>query len=525
MISLIDLHQRLRAVFPYFMVLALLFSPGYTLLFMTIVIIGRKKQTVSSVLKVVYGVILIVDITIIFSDVVTATFNAVPTGILDWLFGLSSMRLLFPVCIALIYAFLGTSTSDQMLIKQEQRKRQNRLQHTSEIPFENRRHLFVAGTTGAGKTTFLLQYAENSIAAGEQLYIVSGKNGTDDPRSLLNMTKALAKKYNRELIIVSLNRREDDRECYNPLAEMTPTELSDVLVTISDYTEPHYKNCTAMWVNAICECLILANIPLSLNSVCDFYTFDDFRELVSRLLSAGKLTPSRADKYMGFDKIAAEAALSRSRYLNLLLGDGSDLFDEDEGFVNASIAKKENAIFFVDLDSFRYTDYTRSIGKLFISDIRHVISTETDVTSKKRVIMDELGSFATDQLIPLFSQARSYGYQVIVATQSIADLNSVSENFSEQILENCGQYAVLQLNSAQDAERMANIIGTCDSVETTRKSSGLRLDTSGAGTKKVVHEFKVSPDYIKELQPLHVVFYSKLSPETVSVIKVPFIEL
>ena len=52
----------------------------------------------------------------------------------------------------------------------------------------------------------------------------------------------------------------------------------------------------------------------------------------------------------------------------------------------------------------------------------------------------------------------------------------------------------MRLNSAADAETMANIIGTKASVETTHKSAGILLDADGAGTKKVVREYKVSPD-------------------------------
>lgn len=59
---------------------------------------------------------------------------------------------------------------------------------------------------------------------------------------------------------------------------------------------------------------------------------------------------------------------------------------------------------------------------------------------------------------------------------------------------------------------MANIIGTKASVETTHKSAGILLDADGAGTKKVVQEYKVSPDTIKELPPLHAILYDKQEP-------------
>lgn len=525
MIGKIEFHQRLKSGFPFIILAAFCFSPLYSFIIFTIILIAKHYPKIYTKLKIFGFIAFSIYIIAIIITIKNGVGIYTPHSIRKWIFGISAIRLLVPIIAFLIFIWLGNTTSDQLIIQIEQKKRNEKFKRTNKIPFEVRSHLYIAGTTGSGKTTLLLQYIQDSIISGEALYILSGKNGTDDPRSLLNITKALAKKFQRELIVVSLNHRENDHNFYNPLSEMSPTELSDALVMISDYTEPHYQSCTAMWIKALCECLALAEIPYSLNSICDFYTFDDFRDLVMHLASANKLTKAQLKGYLALKPIAEEAALSRSRYLNLLFGDGADFFGDGELFVNASTAKRKNAIFFVDLDSFRYTDYTKAIGKLFISDIRHIISAEIDMETKKRVIMDELGSFATEQIMPLFSQARSYGYQIIIATQSIADLDAVSETFSERVLENCGQYAVMQLNSAQDAEKMANILGTYYSVETTRKSIGQLLDPSGTGTKKVVHEYKVPPDYIKELQPLNVVYYNKRQPNTVNLIKVPFIEV
>ena len=82
----------------------------------------------------------------------------------------------------------------------------------------------------------------------------------------------------------------------------------------------------------------------------------------------------------------------------------------------------------------------------------------------------------------------------------------------------------MRLNSAADAETMANIIGTKASVETTHKSAGILLDADGAGTKKVVREYKVSPDTIKELPPLHAILYDKQEPANIKMLKVPFVK-
>ena len=57
------------------------------------------------------------------------------------------------------------------------------------------------------------------------------------------------------------------------------------------------------------------------------------------------------------------------------------------------------------------------------------------------------------------------------------------------------------------------------------KSAGILLDADGAGTKKVVREYKVSPDMIKELPPLYAILYDKQEPANIKMLKVPFVEI
>lgn len=268
--------------------------------------------------------------------------------------------------------------------------------------------------------------------------------------------------------------------------------------------------------------LIAADTPLSLNAICEYYDYSALNGLLTKLCKAGTITKEDVARYRSLAKIAEEAALSKSRYANLLMGEGASLFGNGLDCCCASQVKDSKTIFFLDLDSFRYEDFTRSIGKLFIADLRHVISVEADLCQEKDVILDELGSFATEQLLPICAQARSYGYQLIVANQSIADLEAVSDTFTERLMENCGQYCVLQLNSAKDAEFMSNLFGTFVTTETTYVSLDQRLGDGVKGTKRLVHEYRISPDEIKGIPPLTAFFYDKRRPDVVYKVKVPF---
>ena len=511
----IMIKQKIRELSAILIIIGMIAAPLYTggLLIGALYYKRNAESKRNYMIALTAGLIAIIMYAMVYGmDVYKLT-------VLSWLLGLDTARGIIVIISAMLFCSVDYSkTADDWLVEEEQKKTTNLFSRTSKVDFQNRTHIFIAGTTGAGKTTLLLQYICDSMEKGEPLFILSGKNGTNDPFSLLNVVKKLAEKYGRALHIVSTNLEEPLRKSYNPLKNMTVVELADALCNASEFTEPHYKYCLTTWVKAIGECLKIMDIPFSLRAIVDFYDWDSFLQLLKAIREQEKLTDDQVQEYLKLEDICKTAALSRSRFMNLLFGEGAEIWTEDG--ICAQQCREKNAVLFCDLDSFRYSDFTATIGKFFASDIRNVISSEKNPEQTKRVVMDELSAYASEQILPLFNQSRAYGYQIIVATQSIADIRAISDDFAERILENCGQYGVLQLNSATDAEVMAKIIGTRAVIETTRKSQGDFLDKAAAGSKKVVNQFKVSPDEIKELRPLEAIFYSKKEPD-----KIQFIEL
>lgn len=248
--NIMDFRQRVVMCLPYFILASLMLSPVYFLAMLALwagmkwVCKARKSSAMTAFLvAIIANVVFQAMIFVLYG---TDAFRllvreSIPTSLADWLICPASLRLLMPELTALVVAWVGGESADDALLRHEKKAAARRFTHTQRVDTDNRTHVFIAGTTGSGKTTLLLHHIEDSIRRGEPLYILSGKNGTDDSRSLLNVTKALAAKYGRKMVIVSLNPREHDRRKYNPLAEMTPTELSDALVSISEYTESHYK--------------------------------------------------------------------------------------------------------------------------------------------------------------------------------------------------------------------------------------------------------------------------------------------
>mgnify|MGYP003177714346 CR=1 FL=1 len=219
-------QQRLNDLTVPALVAAFLASPFYFCLFAAgYVYIKHTNRTVAAKIPTYLGgaacAFFFIFIVRFIRDPLSLCF---PPTILNWLFVPKSLVVGLDCFALCLYSLAWFAPSDQMLLERSEQERQARQIHLDDIPIEHRTHIAVLGTTGSGKTTALMRYVAHAMEHNQRLYIVSGKNGTDDNYSLLNQVKRLAQARGYQLLLVSLNEREPMRQPYNPLAEMSPTE-------------------------------------------------------------------------------------------------------------------------------------------------------------------------------------------------------------------------------------------------------------------------------------------------------------
>lgn len=512
----LELQEKLQRVVILLALLCTLWSPVYTFILLGIGFAIRNNAEKRKFYTVVLIALLVVCAMVFDLEDVSYVF---PNSIQSYFLEFMPIRMMASIVITIICLYFAFGSVDSWMIIQEKRRREKIYIPDAKLEFNNRSHVFIAGTTGSGKTQLINRYIKDSLKNKEQLYIVSGKC-SNDSNSLLDDVISMCNLYGRKLYIVSMNPQRKNRTPYNPFKKCKVTQLADMLVNASEFTEPHYKYSLSTWVKSVCELIEYADMDFSLEKIIFFMNYENYYQLCKKLLKDKIITDEKANEYLSYKDIATVANSSRARFLNILLGEGKEILGNDHA-ISAKDVREENAVLYVDLDSFSYNDFTSIVGAFFIDDMRNLISSEPN-RNPKRIIMDELSSYVTEQIMPLFSQSRSFGYQMVVATQSIADIQQISDKLAIRIMENCGQYGILQLNSAEDAEMICQIIGTEVSVETTRKSTGNHLHPTADGSKKVVNSFKVSPDAIKELQSLEVIFYDKKKPSHAMKIKMKY---
>lgn len=399
---------------------------------------------------------------------------------------------------------------DQAIIKQEKMEEEKQITKVEQLPEVDPRvkeHATIIATTGTGKSTLLRQdHIVPALQWKEPLIIVSGKAGREEKYGLLQSTKRLCNKYNREMTIISMDPNIEDRKMYNPFARMGIIQMVDVLNAISTFSEKHYESAFRAWSMTILELMQIAQIPFSMPMFLYFYRWSDFEVRLRKIAKEKNLSRDKIDYFLAAQEYAEVAQGSYQRLKELcneegIIGQkGTNIIDE---------LKKKNVIFF-DLDAEGYEKYTQQIGAMILYDIRNTVAKlRIGENSRCKVILDELGAFVTEGIDVLYTQARSKNYQIISAIQDTTKIERRFPGLTDTILANSNILICGRLVGADAALIAEKYIGTYSSVDTTRKAEFGGLDGSETGSKRSVNKFRVSPDTLRNLENLVFIYINR----------------
>jgi type IV secretory pathway TraG/TraD family ATPase VirD4 len=215
--------------------------------------------------------------------------------------------------------------------------------------------------------------------------------------------------------------------------------------------------------------------------------------------------------FMDIMKSSADIANSAvARFAVLAEGTGGKIFAEADEGVDILKVYRENAVILFLINNFEYAEFSRSLGNLVILDAKKCVAQILKQEHSKRslFLFDELGTYVSDQVINLLNKARSASVQVIPAVQSLSDIDKTSEFLTKQIIENCHNYIVFKVNESTGAETLANTFGTRTTVSRTHQVDDYHGNT-GMGTTRLVEEYVVNPNEIKNLPLKTGIFVSK----------------
>ena len=371
----------------------------------------------------------------------------------------------------------------------------------------NAKHVFVCGTTGSGKTIALSNFLASGADYNYPMLIVDGKGDTDEG-SLLKITKEICR--GRKSYIINLNEPEKSDK-YNPFKNTNTDVIKDMLINMTNWSEEHYKYNTERYIQRLCKLLAIKDIEISLDSLTKYLSVDNFTKLSKDLSGQALITKEEHTENIDLAKVSGKIAESAAaRFATIKESDLGQIFDSTG--IDIYTALQENAIILFILNPLLYPEMSPLIGNLIIIDSKKTVSNfYREKKSRIFYIFDEINVYASPALLDLVNKSRSANITCILATQSLSDLDSVTPEFKEQIIENCNNYIVLRQNSSVNAEHWSNVIGTRETMQATYQIKGGsgEAKSTDLGSLRKTREYIYHPDDIKMLQTGTAIFLSR----------------
>ena len=395
----------------------------------------------------------------------------------------------------LLYRDVTRFNHNSEIIRQRQMKKE-KLEDYHKVPLDYSKNIFITGKNGSGKTVAISNFVQGHIEKGQFCVIMDGK-GDVGKYSLYDIVTRLCLKYNRKLYIINQSLPEETH-AYNPFKGCNATQIKDMLINMSDWSEEHYKALNSEYFQALAQFMIDLEIPISFNSIIHYGILENF---VSELEENKEELDLNDYQYYAsvINRCGNQVQASISRYSTLARGIGKKMF-RDKNTFNLQTAYEEKAVVLVLLNNLEYTDFARGVGLLVINDIKNVLGRITKIKGKHEeflCVYDELSVYFSEMMIDIVNKSRSLGGTNILSTQTIADMDIIDENARRIIINNMHGFFLLKQADDKSAEALANAIGTKKANEVTSKIDS--YGKTGDGTIKIVDEFKVHPNDLKEL--------------------------
>ena len=376
------------------------------------------------------------------------------------------------------------------------------------------RHMLVAGTTGAGKTVGILNLIEGSPGIGT--IIIDGKGDLELARSVY----ALAKARNQEFYLFDGTLAARKSAVYNPFASGDHTSLADRVVTLREWTEPHYLSLARGFAQTAFQVLQACGHRVDLITVEKSLSTKTLLALIRRARKPGDDYQELARRIAAQRNADEQIEGLRADLRNLANSVLAPLFDtakarrDKNKIISLRRARQENAVVYFCLPTPKYPEFAALLGKLIINDIK---ATMTSAKTPWRIVLDEFSVFAGPQVLNLINMGRSYGISAILATQSYADIAQGAEKngdkFLDQVLGSVNTFLTYRMNASNDCELAASLAGTLENVEYTAQTEG--GSGTGAASARHARSFRIHPDVIRTLNVGQAIYVNKnQSPTT-----------
>jgi len=286
---------------------------------------------------------------------------------------------------------------------------------------DDAKHIFICGTTGAGKTVGLSNFIKRAIEQNFGALIVDGKGDTGRG-SLLDIVKIFIDEHNKKidelnamnnsydnnmsisennilipqnnklipkkkLYVINLsNPAQSDK--YNPFKGSSPTVAKDMIINMSDWSEEHYKVNTERYIQRILQLLELGNYKLSFKMIIKCIPINNFLKLNQIIFDKGLITKEQNESNIELTGTSGKTAQSSvARFSTIAESEVGEIFTSEEANegVDISQALQEKAIILFVLNPLTYPELSPAFGRLVLIDAKKAIGNLFKFNTENRI--------------------------------------------------------------------------------------------------------------------------------------------
>ena len=397
------------------------------------------------------------------------------------------------------------------------------------------RHTAIVGQSGVGKTTLGEYMLWQQMAAGGGWLFVDAKIDYDTRDHLVYMAKVLGREDDLYIIDVSDPEKSNT---YNPILHGDPDEVASRLLNLIPSAENNpgadfYRQSSNHALTVIIAALQAAGYRYHFGDLAILMQSDKALEQLERMTPQG---PERRalsiflDQFRTRTKDGTRIQLDRLKQVLGGMAGRIALFAQGKfGKVFNVYAPeivlydliRQNKMLYVSLPTMGKDVAALNLGKMIVSDLRSAVAWLQGLPKDQRpnppflCLLDELGAYVMDGISRLFEQARSASVALLAAFQSFSQLNRVSPDFADMVIQNTWNKIFFKFGTTDSTEEAAELLGkttkqqrsvsvsanqgeSAQFLRTTPQSS--ESDTGGVSQSwREVEDFRVTPDQLRAL--------------------------
>jgi conjugal transfer pilus assembly protein TraD len=378
-------------------------------------------------------------------------------------------------------------------------------------PSQINHHVHIVGASGYGKSVLIGKILKDRISKGEGCLFIDLKADIQTIEQVQSFVKESGRE--NDLLIFSLSNPNISNS-YNPFLQGSANQIRDRLVGSMEWSEEFYKQASSSYLLKVLIVLCWRRDALDIPfSIQDLLNLMSDGAAIDAYLADSEQMPENIKDISAeiIDHVSSKEKLNnlmgiKCQLESLLYSDFQKLICNGHSEINLFEAIRQSKIIYILLDSRRYGESARVMGKLVLGDLK-AASAKIDNEVKKQdrrfftVVVDEFADLATNDFLSFLDRARSARIGVIMAHQELGDLKQVSEEFARRLMGNTSTlFAFLQKNP-DSAEIIAKIAGTVERVEYTSQIErwGFWHLETGAKSARKVETFRIHPNTIKSL--------------------------